>query len=113
MGTEFSRVHVFICRPMPMTMEADLRGTIIAEEVRLTPTSRTGTIFTNCHCSVIGNPGKYLFVHTIFFGEVNHRLDILRLCFIEKRTIAHDETTAFAGSIDEFLAVSFHFIGCG
>ena len=56
---------------------------------------------------------QYLFVHAVFLGELNHRLDILRLCLIEKGSIAHDETAAFAGSIDEFLAVSFHFIGCG
>jgi len=54
----------------------------------------------------------YLFVHAVFFGEVNHRLDIFRLCLIEERAIAHDKTTAFANGIDEFLAVSFHFIGC-
>ncbi|GAI43225.1 unnamed protein product [marine sediment metagenome] len=42
---------------MPMTMEADLRGTIIPAEVRLTPISRAGTISSNCHCSVIGKPG--------------------------------------------------------
>ncbi|MFC1933292.1 hypothetical protein ACFLXU_06705 [Chloroflexota bacterium] len=40
-----------------MTMETDLRGTIIPEEVRLTPISRAGTISSNCHCSVMGKPG--------------------------------------------------------
>jgi len=40
-----------------MTMEADLRGTIIPEEVRLTPISPDGTISSNCHCSVIDKPG--------------------------------------------------------
>jgi hypothetical protein len=56
---------------------------------------------------------KYLFVHTVFLGEVNHRLDIFRLCLIKERPIAHDKTTAFASSVNEFLAVSFHFIGRG
>jgi hypothetical protein len=42
---------------MPITMEADLRGTINPEEVILTPILRAGTISSNCHCSVIGNPG--------------------------------------------------------
>jgi hypothetical protein len=56
---------------------------------------------------------KRLFVAAVFPGEVNHSLDIFRLCLIEKRAIADDETTAFASSVDEFLAVDFHFIGCG
>jgi hypothetical protein len=56
---------------------------------------------------------EYLFVHAVFFGDVNHRLDILRLRLIEKRTIAHDETTTFSSRIDEFFAVVFHFTGCG
>ena len=54
----------------------------------------------------------YLSVHTIFFGEVNHRLHILRLCLIKERPIAHNKATAFANSIDEFLAVIFHLLGC-
>jgi hypothetical protein len=37
-------------------MDADLRGTMIPEEVRFTPMSRVSTILNNCHCSVIGNP---------------------------------------------------------
>ena len=40
-----------------MTIEVDLRGTIIPEEVRLTPISRAGTISSNCHCSAMGKPG--------------------------------------------------------
>ena len=55
---------------------------------------------------------KYLFVHAVFLGEVNHRLDIFRLCLIKERPIAHDKTTAFASSIDKFLGVSSHIPGC-
>jgi hypothetical protein len=51
-----ARIRVFICGPMPMTMETDLRGTITPAAVRLTPISLEGTISSNCRCSVIGRP---------------------------------------------------------
>ena len=54
-----------------------------------------------------------LLVHAIFLGDVNHRLDIFRLCLIKEGPVAHDKTTALASSIDEFLAVSLHFIRGG
>jgi hypothetical protein len=42
---------------MPITIETDLRGIIIPEEVKLTPISFAGTSPSNCRCSVIGKPG--------------------------------------------------------
>ena len=54
-----------------------------------------------------------LCIHAIFLGKVGHGPDVFRLCLIKERTIAHDKTTAFTNSIDEFLAVVSHFIGFG
>jgi len=55
---------------------------------------------------------RELAIYAVLLGEVNHRLDIFRLCMVKERPIAQDKTTAFAGSIDEFLGVISYLIGC-
>ena len=50
-------------------------------------------------------------IDAVLFGDVNHRLDILRLCLIKERPIAHHKATAFANRIDQFFAVISHLLG--
>ena len=50
-------VHVFISGPVAIIIEVDLWGTMMPEDVRLTPMSPAWASSSKFHCSVMGKPG--------------------------------------------------------